>query len=114
MKKEKFDRLKTSLEQAIAHERGESDVARVTVRAQPVKKLRINIMLDEDIIEHFKRLASRPNAAPYQTQINQALRELIGKAGIESADDSQVEKIADRIAEKVAERLRKGGKKRAA
>jgi uncharacterized protein (DUF4415 family) len=37
-------------------------------------------MLDEDIIEHFKRLAARPNATPYQTQINQALRDSIGKA----------------------------------
>ncbi|MCI0336454.1 MAG: BrnA antitoxin family protein [Acidobacteria bacterium] len=114
MKKEKFDRLKKSMEQAIAYERGDAEAGRVTVREQPVKKLRINIMLDEDIVEHFKRRAARPNTAPYQTQINQALRELIGKSSQEYVEDTQVEKIADRIAEKVAERLRRGKKRKAA
>jgi len=82
MKKERFERLKKSLEQAIAYERGEAEAGRVTVRERPVRKLRINIMLDEDIVEYFKRRAARPNAAPYQTQINQALRKVIEKSAI--------------------------------
>lgn len=114
MKKRNFERLKKSVEQAIAYERGEGEAGRVTVRERPVKKLRINIMLDEDIIEHFKRRAARPNAAPYQTQINQALREIIGKTHQESAPDAQIEEIAERIAAKVAARLHRRTKRRAA
>jgi len=114
MKKENFERLKKSLDQAIAYESGEAEAGRVTIRERPVKKLRINIMLDEDIVEHFKRCADHPNAAPYQTQINQALREVVGKAGQESAPDAQIEQIAERIAAKVAERLRRRPKSKAA
>lgn len=42
--------------------------------ATPPKKARISILLDEDIIEHFKKRAAAPNALPYQTQINNTLR----------------------------------------
>jgi uncharacterized protein (DUF4415 family) len=42
--------------------------------ATPPKKTRISILLDEDIIEHFKKRAAAPNALPYQTQINNTLR----------------------------------------
>lgn len=38
------------------------------------KKVRISILLDEDILEHFKQRAAAPNALPYQTQINHTLR----------------------------------------
>lgn len=38
-------------------------------------KVRVNIHLDQDVVNHFKERAAQPNAAPYQTQINQALRE---------------------------------------
>ena len=37
-------------------------------------KMRINIFLDSDIIHHFRERAAKPNAAPYQTQINAELR----------------------------------------
>jgi uncharacterized protein (DUF4415 family) len=42
--------------------------------ATPPKKIRISILLDEDILEHFKQRAAAPNALPYQTQINNELR----------------------------------------
>jgi len=38
------------------------------------KKMRISILLDEDVLEHFKQRAAAPNALPYQTQINHTLR----------------------------------------
>jgi len=38
-------------------------------------KVRITIYLDADIVTYFRARAEHPNAAPYQTQINQALRE---------------------------------------
>ena len=40
-------------------------------------KARITIYLDTDIIAYFRARADQPNAAPYQTQINQALREIM-------------------------------------
>lgn len=40
-------------------------------------KVRITIALDRDVIEHFKEAAMRRGALPYQTQINQALRQAI-------------------------------------
>jgi uncharacterized protein (DUF4415 family) len=40
-------------------------------------KIRVSINLDGDVIEHFKALAAKPVAMPYQTQINQALRKCL-------------------------------------
>lgn len=42
-------------------------------------KVRITIALDKEIIDYFKSEANHPDAFPYQTQINQALRKLINK-----------------------------------
>ncbi len=43
-------------------------------------KSRVNIMLDADIVEFFKEQASVRGSLPYQTQINQALRQFIENA----------------------------------
>ena len=40
-------------------------------------KVRITISLDKDVVDHFKSESSIRGALPYQTQINQALRQLI-------------------------------------
>jgi len=40
-------------------------------------KVRITISLDKDVIEHFKSESNAKGALPYQTQINQALRQMI-------------------------------------
>lgn len=74
------------------------------------RKARITIMLDGDVLEYFKRRAAPPDAAPYQTQINQALREVMeGRAG-QSAQ--AVDELADRIAARVAAKLRERTRKR--
>jgi uncharacterized protein (DUF4415 family) len=44
-----------------------------------VKKVRVNLYLDEDVVAYFKGRAAQPHAAPYQTQINQTLREAMRK-----------------------------------
>jgi uncharacterized protein (DUF4415 family) len=55
--------------------RGDNPLVRAgLLPASPPKKTRISILLDEDIIEHFKKRASAPNALPYQTQIKNTLR----------------------------------------
>jgi uncharacterized protein (DUF4415 family) len=40
-------------------------------------KIAISIRLDGDILEYFKNCAEKPGSAPYQTLINQVLREYI-------------------------------------
>lgn len=38
------------------------------------QKVQITIKIDADILDYFKKRAAQPNAAPYQTQINNELR----------------------------------------
>lgn len=40
-------------------------------------KVKVTIYLDGDVIEHFRLRAEQPNAAPYQTQINNELRKVM-------------------------------------
>lgn len=44
-------------------------------------KIRVTIALDADVVEHFKSEAAKPGSLPYQTQINQALRQVIKHPG---------------------------------
>ena len=67
---------------------GETDLRNV--------KVGIHIKLDADIIEFFKARAAEPNAAPYQSQINTALREFV---------DSRTTQTSSRLVEAVAGRL---------
>lgn len=45
-------------------------------KAKPAK-VRVSICLDADVLKFFKKRASRPNAPPYQTQINSELRAIM-------------------------------------
>src|SRR5262245_20864631 len=47
-----------------------------------VKKVRVNLYLDEDVVAYFKERAAQPHAAPYQTQINQTLREAMQRGPV--------------------------------
>ncbi len=40
-------------------------------------KVRITINVDADVLEYFKQRASAPHSAPYQTQINTELRQIM-------------------------------------
>ncbi len=51
-------------------------------------KVKISMYLDADILEYFRQRAESPDAAPYQTQINNELRRIVeadtnGKAKLE-------------------------------
>lgn len=61
-------------------------------------KVRITILLDEDVIDYFKNESERSGALPYQTQINQALRGLIEKRQNTSEIDAlKAELLHDRV-----------------
>lgn len=40
-------------------------------------KVKVTMYLDLDVLDYFKERARRPNAAPYQTQINHELRAMM-------------------------------------
>jgi uncharacterized protein (DUF4415 family) len=40
-------------------------------------KVKISMYLDSDILTYFRQRAEQPNAAPYQTQINNELRKIM-------------------------------------
>ncbi len=67
-------------------------------------KIRITIMLYQDILDFFKARAGKPDAKPYQTQINTALREYIaGQKAVKGDKGPEDERFISRLAERVAE-----------
>ena len=68
-------------------------------------KVTVSIRLDPDVVDFFKKRADAPNAAPYQTQINQALREYIESRG---DDDAAFDRLLknERFITAVAKRIR--------
>jgi uncharacterized protein (DUF4415 family) len=48
-------------------------------------KVKITTYLDADIVKYFKERAEQPNAAPYQTQINNELRKVMENGSTETA-----------------------------
>lgn len=52
-------------------------------------KIKITIYLDGEVVEYFHHRAEQPNAAPYQTQINNELRAIVenGSGNVASIED---------------------------
>jgi uncharacterized protein (DUF4415 family) len=51
-------------------------------------KVKVSMYIDSDILAYFRQRAEQPNAAPYQTQINNELRKImeadsIGKTSLD-------------------------------
>ena len=73
-------------------------------------KIKMTMFIDGDILQHFKKRAESPNAAPYQTQINQELRTAMERDLMEESDnlDAVVEKLANNptFINAVSERLK--------
>ena len=41
------------------------------------KRIKVSIYLEDEVITYFRQRADQPNAAPYQTQINNELRKIM-------------------------------------
>ena len=54
-------------------------------------KVKVSMYLDEVVVEYFRQRAESPNAAPYQTQINNELRRVMEN------DSREVQNIEDDI-----------------
>jgi uncharacterized protein (DUF4415 family) len=53
-------------------------------------KVKVTMYIDADVLEYFKTRAEQPNAAPYQTQINNELRKVMESEtsnAVRGADD---------------------------
>ena len=48
-------------------------------------KMKISLYLDSDILDYFRKRAESPDAAPYQTQINNELRRVMENDSRETA-----------------------------
>jgi len=51
-------------------------------------KVKVTMYIDADVLEYFKTRAEQPNAAPYQTQINNELRKVMENGSSESSRTS--------------------------
>ena len=60
-------------------------------------KVRVNMYLDLDVVEFFKKRASEPGAAAYQTQINAELRGMIEQAQTPESDPVAALRQASRL-----------------
>ena len=69
-------------------------------RTRPINpreaKIKMTMFIDGDVLQHFKKRAEEPNAAPYQTQINQELRAAMER------DLANEENDLDAVAERLA------------
>src|SRR5688572_24410914 len=55
-------------------------------KLRKAKKVKVSIYLDGDVVEHFRLRSEQPNAAPYQTQINNELRKVMENGSEETAN----------------------------
>ena len=70
-------------------------------------KVRVTMYLDADVVQHFKQRAAKPDAAPYQTQINSALRRFLTRAAPSGGFSLlQDERFLEAVAERVRPRVR--------
>lgn len=69
-------------------------------------KVRITIHVDADVLAYFKRRATAPDAAPYQTQINNELRRAMERDGSKDGEDYSKLLGDERFITAVAERVR--------
>jgi hypothetical protein len=72
-------------------------------------KVRVTMYLDADVLEYFKGRAAKPNAAPYQTQINQELRAVMEGGGEAYASLVEDERFISAVAERVRGRRERRG-----
>lgn len=58
-------------------------------------KIKMTMFIDGDTLQHFRRRAEKPSAAPYQTQINQELRAAMERDLAE--EENNLDAVAERL-----------------
>lgn len=94
------------------------DPARWEKLPKGVRKTRLSLDLDDDVVAWFREQAARPGAVPFQTRINQVLRELMNRHPVISPeitsallnDQKFIAALAERVAAHTRTRKPKAGK----
>lgn len=62
-------------------------------KLKKAKRVKVSIYLEDEVLQYFRQRAEQPNAAPYQTQINNELRKIMeaDSLGQKSLDKSILE-----------------------
>mgnify|MGYP002777216433 FL=1 len=60
-------------------------------KLKKTKRVKVSIYLEDDVLQYFRARAEQPNAAPYQTQINNELRRIMEN------DSREIRSIEDDI-----------------
>lgn len=58
-------------------------------KLKKTNKVKVSIYLDKTVVQYFRDRAKEPNAAPYQTQINNELRKVVENS---STDTKSIER----------------------
>ena len=97
MSQEKYDEMKSrGIDEEAIPSVGRHIFRRRTRKINPCEaKIKMTMFIDGDVLQHFKKRAENPNAAPYQTQINQELRAVMQR------DLAQDEENLDAVAERL-------------
>ncbi|MGI9055391.1 MAG: BrnA antitoxin family protein [Pyrinomonadaceae bacterium] len=109
---EQYDEMKArGIDEEAIPSVGKHIFRRRTRKIEPREaKIKMTMFIDGDILQHFKKRAEAPNAAPYQTQINQELRAAMERGLLEESDnlDAVVERLANNqtFINAVSERLK--------
>jgi len=73
------------------------------MKRSPLLVIFITIFIDLDILNFFRASATKRGKPPYQTQINQALREYMEGSGPPGKGGLSEHKLISHLAERVAE-----------
>ena len=63
-------------------------------------KIKMTMFIDYDVLQHFKNRAEKPNAAPYQTQINQELRAIMERDL--TIENEKLDEVAEKLVNNIA------------
>ena len=56
-------------------------------KLKEANKVKVSIYLDKTVVQYFRDRAKEPNAAPYQTQINNELRKVMEGGSAENVEN---------------------------
>lgn len=102
MTQEKYDEMKVrGIEEEAIPSVGKHTFRRRSRVINPCEaKIKMTMFIDGDILQHFKKRAETPNAAPYQTQINQELRAAMERDL--ALEQENLDQVAERLVNNVA------------
>jgi uncharacterized protein (DUF4415 family) len=89
------------------HDFSHAVVGKYAKRDVDTKKTCITLYIDNDVLAHLKKRAKKPNAAPYQTQINEELRAVMERDLNGTNAMLQYEKFISTLCEILEPRLNK-------